>query len=129
MFLVGRGSMSVLDKNDSKEIIPTRDYDINEEKLIKTVENIICGYIKEEGDDLSVRQLAVLIRVAQTPMVMTPLATDLGLSLSAVSRCVDALEKIKLAKRQKSGKFVTVYATALGQAKVGQLMANAIIKQ
>lgn len=120
--------MSGVGHIDGKGSISARGCDHSEEALVRTVENIICGYIKEEGDDLSVRQLAVLIRVAQIPMVMTPLAADLGLSLSAVSRCVDALEKIKLARRQRKGKFVTVYATPLGQAKVGRLMANAAVQ-
>lgn len=95
-----------------------------EEDLIRMVDRIICGYIRQEGDDLSVRQLAVLVQIAQNPMEITPLANSLRLPLPTISRSIDTLEKLKLAKRSKKGKFVTAMATPLGQAKVGRLMAN-----
>lgn len=103
----------------------TRGCDHDEDALIRTIDNIICGYIRQEGDDLSVRQLAVLVQIAQQRMEITPLANALGLSLSTVSRSIDALEKLKLARRERNGKFVTAIATPLGHAKVGRLMANA----
>ena len=102
-----------------------RGRDLCEDALIRTVDNIICGYIRQEGDDLSVRQLAVLIQIAQQPMEITPLANSLGLSLSTVSRSIDALEKLKLARRERNGRFVTAIATPFGHAKVGRLMVNA----
>lgn len=100
-------------------------FDHDEDALIRTIDNIICGYIRQQGDDLSVRQLAILVQIAQRPMEITPLANSLGLSLSTVSRSIDTLEKIKLARRERNGKFVTAIATPLGHAKVGRLMANA----
>lgn len=111
--------------HDKKKVInPFRMENPEEEDLIRMVDRIICGYIRREGDDLSVRQLAVLVQIAQNPMEITPLANSLGLGLPTVSRSIDTLEKLKLAKRSKSGKFVTAMATPLGQAKVGRLMAN-----
>jgi len=103
-----------------------RGTDQDEDALIRTVDNVICGYIRQEGDDLSVRQLAVLVQIAQQPLEITPLANALGLSLSTVSRSIDALEKLKLARRERNGKFVKALATPLGHAKVGRLMANVI---
>lgn len=90
--------------------------------LIGRVDAMICGYIRQEADDLSIRQIAVLVRIAQRPMEITPLALELGLSLSTVSRSIDALEKLKLARRTRKGRYVTAHATPLGEAKVGRLM-------
>lgn len=117
--------MSEAKSVDSESPAASRGWDYDEDDLIRTVDNIICGYIRQEGDDLSVRQLAVLVQIAQQPMEITPLANSLGLSLSTVSRSIDALEKLKLARRARNGKFVTAIATPLGHAKVGRLMANA----
>jgi DNA-binding MarR family transcriptional regulator len=103
-----------------------RGCESHEDELIRTIDKVICGYIRQEGDDLSVRQLAVLVQIAQQPMEITPLANSLRLSLSTVSRSIDALEKLKLARRARNGKFVTALATPLGHAKVGRLMANAV---
>lgn len=103
-----------------------RGCESHEDELIRTIDKVICGYIRQEGDDLSVRQLAVLVQIAQQPLEITPLANSLRLSLSTVSRSIDALEKLGLARRMRNGKFVTALATPLGQAKVGRLMANAV---
>lgn len=110
------------------EPICQRGTDAHEDNLIRTVDNVICGYIRQEGDDLSVRQLAVLVQIAQEPLEITPLAAALGLSLSTVSRSIDALEKLKLARRERRGKYVKALATPLGHAKVGRLMANVMTR-
>ena len=101
--------------------VPRGD-DAAEEALFRVVDQIICGYIRHEGDDLSVRQLAVLVQLTQSPRMVTPLANELGLSLSTVSRSLDTLEKLRLAKRTRSGRQVTAAATPLGHAKIGRLM-------
>lgn len=90
------------------------------------LDKVICGYIREEGDDLSMRQMAVLLQIAQAPMEITPLANQLRLSLSSVSRSIDALVKLRLVKRVRKGRNVTASTTPLGEAKVGRLVANAI---
>lgn len=102
-----------------------RGSDDQEIELLRLVDNLICGYIRQGGDDLSVRQLAVLLQVSQQSMEITPLAATLGLGLPAVSRCIDALEKLKLARRERKGRNVTVHVTPLGSARVGRLMTNA----
>ena len=97
-----------------------------EEASIATVENLICGYIRDEGDDLSMRQIGILIRIAQSPIEITPLANELRLSLSTVSRSIDTLVRLKLARRHRRGRHVSVNATPLGEAKVGRLVAKAM---
>lgn len=111
------------------EAIPalaSRGHATIEELSIQTIHKVICGYIREEGDDLSMRQIAVLVQIAQGPLGITSIAEALLLSLSTVSRSIDALERLKLAKRQRSGRHVTAMATPLGSAKIGRLMANAM---
>lgn len=98
----------------------------SEEELILIVDAMICGYIRREGDDLSMRHIGILVQISQQPMDITPLATALGLSLSTVSRSIDALEKLKLARRERNGRNVTVHVTPLGAAKVGRIMATAL---
>lgn len=107
-------------------VASSRGHASNEELSIQTIDKVICGYIREEGDDLSMRQIAVLVQIAQEPLGVGEIATALLLSLSTVSRSIDALERMKLAKRQRSGRNVIAMATPLGSAKVGRLMANAM---
>lgn len=101
-----------------------RGHDDEENASMVILDKVICGYIRDEGDDLSMRQMAVLIQIAQTPMEVTPLAKQLQLSLSSVSRSIDALVKLKLAKRVRNGRNVTASTTPLGSAKVGRLISN-----
>jgi len=95
-----------------------------EERLIRMIQDVICGYVRSEGDDLSMRQIAVLVQLARGPLEITPLANALELSLSTVSRSVDALAKLRYAQRRRCGRHVAVSLTPSGQAKVGRLMAN-----
>lgn len=98
--------------------------DHHEERSIRMIQDVICGYVRSEGDDLTMRQIAVLVQLARSPLDVTPLAQSLGLSLSTVSRSVDALAKLKYAKRKRMGRKVTVSLTPTGFAKVGRLMAH-----
>lgn len=98
--------------------------DHHEERLIRMIQDVICGYVRSEGDDLTMRQIAVLVQLARAPLDMTPLAQSLGLSLPTVSRSVDALAKLKYAKRKRMGRKVTVSLTPTGFAKIGRLMAH-----
>lgn len=94
----------------------------DEEGQIDTIDRIICGYVRQGGDDLTMRQVAILVQITQNPLEMTPLAEKLGLSLPSVSRSMDMLERLKLARRIRKGRNVTAAATPLGSARIGRLM-------
>ena len=80
------------------------------------LENDIC--------DLTMRQMAIYINVStQDSMTMTELANILNISMSSISRSVDALENKGVVRRDRKGKYVHVYATPRGRAVIGRAIA------
>lgn len=103
---------------------PARCIGADEEiQSLSTIQALICGYVIHEGDDMTFRQISVLLRLADERRNITALAKGLNLSNSTTSRIVDALEKQRYAVREREGKTVWVSLTQKGLAKVGRLMA------
>lgn len=99
--------------------------DDEEEPRLRAVQNVICGYVIHEGDDMTMRQVAALVKLADAPKHVTVLAHELNLGNSTTSRIIDVLEKEGYVRRSRLGRNVTVTITQKGFAKVGRLMSKA----
>lgn len=74
--------------------------------------------LKNKRDDLSVRQLAILIRIAAEPGTIRGMAADMGTSKPAITRGVDRLADLGFAKRKvdlNDRRSVIVSATGSGR--------------
>lgn len=74
--------------------------------------------LTNKRSDLTVRQLAVLLRTSQEPCTIRGLAADLNMSKPAVTRAVDKLAHLSFATRtvdQNDRRSVFVQASTTGR--------------
>lgn len=74
--------------------------------------------LNNKRDDLSVRQLSVLLRISKAPCTVRGLAKDAGISKPAITRATDKLIKLNFATRkvdQNDRRSVIIQASATGR--------------
>lgn len=85
------------------------------------------GIVENDLSDLTMRQMAILMSVAaHTNLNMSDLALGLDISMSSVSRSVDALSSKGVVRRQRNGKFVNLHITPRGKAVIGRAIGSII---
>ena len=94
--------------------------------------DVIAETVREDGPDLSARQLAVLMTVymSSAPHTVRALAKQLKLGKPAVTRAVDALSKLGLLKRAKDpqdGRNVFIQRTVRGSVFLSD-MGDTIVR-
>lgn len=102
-------------------------HDDEEAMAADTVCRVICGYVQTEADDMTVRQMAILLEVSKKPMEITPLSELLRIPLPSISQNLDKLVKLGYARRNRDGRKVTATVTPAGSAKIGRIMANVLM--
>jgi DNA-binding MarR family transcriptional regulator len=76
---------------------------LTERKALDLWRRAMCSYVRTSDGDMTVRQKAIFMTIALQPGPHTVrgLAADLNLAKPAVTRAIDALEKIGFVRRQK----------------------------
>lgn len=93
----------------------------NPDQHIGVLRETIVALVRGEGPDLSARQLAVLLTVylSEGPHTVRGLAADLNVSKPAITRALDRLGELDLARRKvdpADRRSVLVQRTAKGTA-------------
>jgi DNA-binding MarR family transcriptional regulator len=87
----------------------------------------VASMVRDEGTDFSARQLAVFLKSHLEPGVdhtVRGLAAELKISKPAITRAVDKLEELSLARREKDpadARSVIIRGTSAGQAYLRKL--------
>lgn len=76
---------------------------MSEREALNLWRRALASYVRSSDGDLTARQQAILMTVALSagPHTIRGLATDLGLAKPAVTRAVDALEKLGFVRRRR----------------------------
>jgi len=98
----------------------------NPDQQIGILRETIVALVRSDGPDLSARQLAVLLSVylSEGPHTVRGLAADLNVSKPAITRALDRLGELDLARRKvdpADRRSVLVQRTARGSAFLGDL--------
>jgi DNA-binding MarR family transcriptional regulator len=93
----------------------------NPDQQIGILRETIVALVRNDGPDLSARQLAVLLSVylSEGPHTVRGLAADLNVSKPAITRALDRLGELDLARRKvdpADRRSVLVQRTARGSA-------------
>lgn len=103
---------------------PARIISSVEDRAGDLLKQAMIGIIHNGFGDLTMRQMAILLLIKDQGMIVTDLSKKMEISLSSVSRSASALEKKKLVRRSRPGRYVIISATPKGQAVIGKLVMN-----
>ena len=100
----------------------------NPDQLVGILRDTVVALVRRDGPDLSARQLGVFLTVYLTdgPHTVRGLAAELNVSKPAITRALDRLGELDLARRRvdpMDRRSVLVQRTAAGQAMLGRLRA------
>lgn len=98
----------------------------NPERLVETLYGAIRGLVRNDGRDLSARQLGVFLTcyLEGEPQTVRGLAARLNISKPAITRAIDRLEGAGLARRKvdpRDHRSVLIVHTREGQAFLREL--------
>ncbi|MFL1461548.1 MarR family transcriptional regulator [Roseococcus sp. DSY-14] len=98
----------------------------NPDQMVGVLRDTIVTLVRRDGPDLSARQLAVFLSVylSPGPHTVRGLATALNVSKPAITRALDRLGELDLAKRKldmMDRRSVLVQRTLPGAAFLGEL--------
>lgn len=83
------------------------------------------GILENDICDLTMRQMAIYMNVStKDGMTMSDLAKILDISMSSISRSVDALASKGVVRRQREGKYVRIFMTPRGKAVIGRAISS-----
>ena len=83
------------------------------------------GILENTIGDLTMRQMAIFMNVSETNgMTMSDISKVLNISMSSISRSVDALENKKVIRRQRDGKYVRLFLRPRGEAMMGRALSS-----
>ena len=102
-------------------------HDYHEDRAFEILDRAICGHVRQEECDMTMRQVAVLMTIAKSPGNVCDIARRLNMSFASVSRAVDTLTRLSLASRKRQDddrRVVEVSLTPKGHSMVGRLMAE-----
>ena len=91
----------------------------------QVLKDAFAGILENDIGDLTMRQMAIFMNVSESNgLTMTDIAKMLNISMSSISRSVDALENKKVLKRKRDGKYVRLYLRPRGEAMIGRALAS-----
>jgi DNA-binding MarR family transcriptional regulator len=95
-------------------------------RLTNILRDTVVSLVRREGPDLTARQLAVLLicYLEEGPHTVRGLAARLEVAKPAITRALDRLEDLQLARRlqdPRDRRSIIVARTADGEAFMGQL--------
>ena len=98
----------------------------NDDDLTPVLRRTTLSLIQRDGADLTARQLGIFLAVYldEGPHTVRGLATLFGICKAAVTRALDRLGELGLARRKvdpRDRRSVLVHRTELGQAFLGEL--------
>ena len=98
----------------------------NVDQLLSTLRDTIIGTVRRDGPDLSARQFGIMLicYLDEDPHTVRDLAATLEISKPAISRSLDRLVELNLAKRgpdARDGRSVLVLRTMEGTAFMSDL--------
>ena len=101
---------------------------------LATLHQVIVGAVRSDAPDLSQRQLAVLLDAARQPEPRTVrgLAAALNVSKPAITRALDRLEELALARRlpdPKDRRSLLVGVTRAGREYLARLVSPGEVLQ
>ena len=83
------------------------------------------GLLENDICDLTMRQMAIYMNVStKDGMTISDLAKNLNISMSSISRSVDALASKNVVRRQREGKYVKIFMTPRGKAVIGRAISS-----
>lgn len=101
---------------------------------LDTLHRVVVSAVRSDAPDLSQRQLAVLLDAARQPEPRTVrgLAAALNVSKPAITRALDRLEELALARRipdPQDGRSVLVSVTRAGREHLARLVSPGEVLQ
>jgi DNA-binding MarR family transcriptional regulator len=98
----------------------------NVDQLLSTLRDTIVGTVRRDGPDLSARQFGIMLicYLSEGPHTVRGLAATLEISKPAITRSLDRLVELNLAKRgpdPRDGRSVLVLRTMEGTAFMSDL--------
>jgi DNA-binding MarR family transcriptional regulator len=107
---------------------------LNSDALLDRLRQTVVGIVREHGPDPTARQLAVFLtaHLDEGPHTVARVAARLGLQKAAVSRAIDRLVELRLARREadrRDRRLIHIAPTESGGAflhYLGLLMASAV---
>lgn len=97
----------------------------SEERAEEILRKAFEGILENDIGDLTMRQMAIFVNVSTTDgMTMSDLAKILDISMSSISRSVDALSNKGIVQRKRKGKYVHLHMTPRGKAVIGRAVAS-----
>ena len=91
----------------------------------QVLKDAFCGILENDIGDLTMRQMAIFMNVSESNgLTMSQIAKLLNISMSSISRSVDALENRKVIKRKRDGKYVRLYLCPRGEAMIGRALSS-----
>jgi len=102
-------------------------------QALKICRNVVFEFVHEKGQDLSLRQLAILLTIylEPPPHTVRGLAHKLNVTKPVVTRALDALGKIGLLERrrdEKDRRNVIIQRTVLGALTVERI-GDTLVRQ
>jgi len=100
--------------------------DLNKDDLLNVFRDAMVATVRRDGPDLSARQLSVLLTVylGEGPHTVRGLAAELNVSKPAITRALDRLGELDLARRKvdpSDRRSVLVQRTVRGSAFLREL--------
>lgn len=100
----------------------------NTEPLLGLLHHTVLSLVRQDGRDLTARQLGLLLTVylQDGPHTVRGLAAELNIAKPAISRALDRLGELDLAQRKvdpRDRRSVLVQRTAAGQEFLSELLA------
>src|SRR3712207_1916767 len=100
----------------------------NPDQLVGILRDTVVALVRRDGPDLSARQLGVLLTVylVEGPHTVRGLAAELNVSKPAITRALDRLGELDLARRKVDPldrRSVVVVRTEAGRAMLARLRA------
>lgn len=91
----------------------------------QVLKDAFAGILENDIGDLTMRQMAIFMNVSEANgLTMSDIAKILNISMSSISRSVDALENKKVIKRKRDGKYVRLYLRPRGEAMIGRALSS-----
>ena len=91
----------------------------------QVLKDAFAGILENDIGDLTMRQMAIFMNVSESNgLTMSDIAKLLNISMSSISRSVDALENKKVIRRKRDGKYVRLYLRPRGEAMIGRALSS-----
>tara|TARA_B100000378_G_scaffold77821_1_gene60679 strand:+ start:486 stop:860 length:375 start_codon:yes stop_codon:yes gene_type:complete len=91
----------------------------------KVLKDAFTGILENDIGDLTMRQMAIFMHVSEANgLSMSDIAKLLNISMSSISRSVDALENKKVIRRKRDGKYVRLFLRPRGEAMIGRALSS-----